>query len=95
MCSVVYQKLHVGHPCNRSELPHMNLNEQDKYNIAKKLPLGVLRNILLGQYESTHNQEISSRIDLLNYNDVTNIAKQFNLNEPFHNYYIKITTWLP
>jgi len=83
MCSVVYQKLHIGHPCNRSELPHMNLNEEDKFNTAKKLSLGVPRNILLGQYESTYNQEKCSRINLLNYNDVTNIAKQFNLNEPF------------
>lgn len=82
-CSVIYQKLHVGHPCNTSELPHINLNTEDKFNIAKKLSLGVPRNIILGQYESTENQEICSRINLLNYNDVTNIAKQFNLNDPF------------
>jgi len=81
--SVMYQKLHVGHPCNRSELPYINLNAEDKFNIAKKLSLGVPRSVILGQYESTENEEICSRINLLNYNDVTNIAKQFNLNDPF------------
>jgi len=82
-CSVVYQKLHIGHPCNKSELPFINLNAEDKFDIAKKLSLGVPRNILLGQYESTYTQKICSRIDLLNYYDVTNIAKPFNLNESF------------
>lgn len=53
MCSDVYQKLHIGHPCNRSKLPHMNLNGEDKFHIFKKLSLGVPhyipQNILLGQ----------------------------------------------
>jgi len=42
---------------------------------------------LLGQYESTQRNDEDlqrcSRIDLLNYHDVANIAKQYNLNEPF------------
>lgn len=84
-CSVLYQKTHVGHECDIKELPHTNLNAKEKLTIANKLSLGVPLNVVLGQYESTQRigEDTCSRLDLLNYHDVANIAKQYNVNEPF------------
>ncbi|KAL4148873.1 hypothetical protein QTP88_003018 [Uroleucon formosanum] len=67
------------------ELPHTSLNANEKLAIANKLALGVPLNVLLGQYESSqrNGENINSHIDLLNYYDVVNVAKQYNLNEPF------------
>jgi len=85
LCSVIYQKTHLGHECDKRELPHTSLNANEKLAIANKLALGVPLNVLLGQYESPqrNGENISSRIDLLNYHDVANVAKQYNLNKPF------------
>ncbi|VVC28141.1 Hypothetical protein CINCED_3A014603 [Cinara cedri] len=44
MCSVVYQKIHIGHPCDKSELPYMSLNGEvvnitQQYNFNKPFPM--------------------------------------------------------
>ncbi|CAI6353073.1 unnamed protein product [Macrosiphum euphorbiae] len=77
----MYQKTHLGHEGDERELPHKSLNANEKLAIDNKLSLGVPLNVLLGQYESTqrNGEDICSRIDLLNYQDIPNISKQYNL----------------
>ena len=51
--SVLYQKTHLGHECDKRDLPHRSINANEKLVIANKLSLGVLLNVLVGQYAST------------------------------------------
>ena len=74
---VIFFKTHLGHG---QDLVHLDLNDEQRAEIAGFLSLGVDRKAILERIRSSWSQEHFERIHLTNQKDLTNIEKFFNLN---------------
>ena len=80
---VTYQKTHVGHLITSvEELKFVSIDAKEKDEIVKKLESGVPQDRILLKYNLSVQPDESqyNRTDLIDYDDVANIAKKAGLN---------------
>ena len=74
--NVKYIKTHVGHT---HELAHINLTDDDRLTIAKKLAMNIPMKSILNEIRDNISSESLDRIDLLTMKDIYNIEAAYNL----------------
>ena len=83
-CRAVIQKTHVGHSNNScEELKFLSLDKIEKSDIAAKLSVGVPINTILMNYQSSTAGQQLERNEIINYDDIANIAAALGLNTKY------------